>query len=249
VYREDKMRVKKRPFRPRKNPCKDPVKALLTPELQKCKSEKSPPALPFLLPKARIFLPFFQIPQPPTRVFAATHCLSTKCTHPENQSLTAGPGSSRADQVLFVDARHIHRQVDRAHRDWTPWQISFLANVVRLYRGQALDFTLGADEARAKIEETSGCGGGVSPSQKSGKKSATVIDCRHKDVPGLCHAATLKEIEAQGWSLNPGRYAGVAAGESVSDEEFKQQLETCPAADSRFSQRHEDSPHSTATNR
>ncbi len=42
----------------------------------------------------------------------------------------------------------------------------------------------------------------------------------------LCKAATLKEIEAQGWSLNPGRYVGVSAGEAVSDEDFKEQLET-----------------------
>ena len=45
-------------------------------------------------------------------------------------------------------------------------------------------------------------------------------------MAGLCKAATLKEIEAQGWSLNPGRYVGVAAGEVVSDEDFKAQLET-----------------------
>ena len=30
------------------------------------------------------------------------------------------------------------------------------------------------------------------------------------DVPGLCKVATIAEIEAQGWSLNPGRYVGVA---------------------------------------
>ena len=45
------------------------------------------------------------------------------------------------------------------------------------------------------------------------------------DVPGLCKAATLQEIEAQGWSLNPGRYVGVAKGEDLSDEDFKEQLE------------------------
>jgi len=48
----------------------------------------------------------------------------------------------------------------------------------------------------------------------------------YRDIPGLCKAFTLKEIEAQGWSLNPGRYVGVAAGEAVSDEDFKAQLET-----------------------
>ena len=116
--------------------------------------------------------------------------------------------SARTDSVLFIDARHIYRQVDRAHREWTPAQIGFLANLVRLYRGEALDFTLGGDEARAKLEEV------------FGKKP------KFADVPGLCRAATLKEIEAQGWSLNPGRYVGVAAGEAVSDEDFKEQLET-----------------------
>jgi type I restriction enzyme M protein len=29
----------------------------------------------------------------------------------------------------------------------------------------------------------------------------------------------------QGWSLNPGRYVGVAPGETVSDEDFKERLE------------------------
>jgi type I restriction enzyme M protein len=113
----------------------------------------------------------------------------------------------RADTVLFIDARHVYRQVDRAHRDWSPAQTSFLANIVRLYRGEALDFTLGGAEARAKIEEV------------FGKEPV------YADVAGLCRAATLKEIEAQGWSLNPGRYVGVAAGGEVSDEDFKEQLE------------------------
>lgn len=114
----------------------------------------------------------------------------------------------RADTVLFIDARHIYRQVDRAHRDWTPAQIGFIANLVRLYRGEAMDFTLGGDDAETKLKEVFG----TKP--------------KFADVPGLCRAATLKEIEAQGWSLNPGRYVGVAPGEVTSDEDFKEQLET-----------------------
>ncbi len=114
----------------------------------------------------------------------------------------------RADQVLFVDARHIYRQIDRAHRDWTEAQIGFLANLVRLYRGEEPDFTLGSEEAKAKLLEVFG------------------KETKYADVAGLCKAATLKEIEAQGWSLNPGRYVGVAPGEEVSDEDFKEQLET-----------------------
>ena len=37
--------------------------------------------------------------------------------------------------------------------------------------------------------------------------------------PGLCKVATLTEIEAQGWSLNPGRYVGVAE-RAADDFEF-----------------------------
>ena len=83
-----------------------------------------------------------------------------------------------------------------------------MANLVRLYRGEDLDLTLGGEETRAKLEEI------------FGNKP------KFADVPGLCRAATLKQIEAQGWSLNPGRYVGVAVGEAVSDEDFKDQLET-----------------------
>jgi len=117
-------------------------------------------------------------------------------------------GTPCADTILFIDARHIYRQIDRAHRDWADAQIGFIANIVRLYRNEAPDYTLGGEEAKAKLVEV------------FGKKPS------YSDIPGLCKAATLAEIEAQGWSLNPGRYVGVAVGEEVSDEDFKEKLET-----------------------
>jgi type I restriction enzyme M protein len=116
------------------------------------------------------------------------------------------PKSGRAESVLFIDARHIYRQIDRAHREWTSPQIGFIANLVRLYRGEQVDLTLGGEGAEAKLGEI------------FGKKPS------YLDVPGLCKAATVKEIEAQGWSLNPGRYVGVAPGEEISDEDFKEKL-------------------------
>ena len=49
-------------------------------------------------------------------------------------------------------------------------------------------------------------------------------DGQYADVAGLCKVATISEIEAQGWSLNPGRYVGVAA--RVEDDfDFKERLE------------------------
>ena len=138
---------------------------------------------------------------------------------------------NRADTVLFIDARHIFRQLDRAHREWTPAQIGFIANIVRLYRDEELDFTLGGEEAKATILEVFATqpstrpDGHPSPNgRRAGDEGAGKV--AYRDIAGLCKAATLKEIEAQSWSLNPGRYVGVAAGEAVSDEDFKEQLET-----------------------
>lgn len=120
--------------------------------------------------------------------------------------LDRGKPKARRDQVLFLDLRHLYRQIDRAHRDWTEAQIGFVANLVRLYRGEEIDLTYGGADASAKLREV------------FGKKP------KYADVPGLCKVASRAEIEAQGWSLNPGRYVGVAPGEEVSDEDFKAQF-------------------------
>jgi type I restriction enzyme M protein len=98
-------------------------------------------------------------------------------------------GTQREDRVLFIDARKIFRQIDRAHRDWQPEQIEFLANIARLYRGEPTETTAGSAELM----------------------SASFPDGIYADVPGLCAVARLEQIERQGWSLNPGRYVPVAA--------------------------------------
>ncbi len=110
--------------------------------------------------------------------------------------------TDRKDKILFIDARHIYRQLDRAHRDFSPEQIEFLANIVRLYRGEKPETAHGSNDL---IKEKFPKG-------------------KYVDVPGLCKVATIKEIESQGWSLNPGRYVGVADGEE-EDFDFKKRLE------------------------
>jgi type I restriction enzyme M protein len=125
-------------------------------------------------------------------------------------------GTDRADKVLFLDARHIFRQLDRAHRDFTRAQLEFLANVVRFYRGEDLEFEHGSEAKWAEVFESD---------SSSSLKTENFNLATYRDIPGLCKAATLQEIEAQGWSLNPGRYVGVAKGEDLSDEDFKEQLE------------------------
>ena len=111
--------------------------------------------------------------------------------------------------MLFIDARHIFRQMDRAHRKFSPKQIEFIANIARLYRGEKPEFVAGDDEEYP----------GTDPDLKD-----NFPKLKYADVPGLCKVATLKEIEAQGWSLNPGRYVGVAE-KGADDFVFAEKLE------------------------
>ena len=117
--------------------------------------------------------------------------------------LDRGKGKTpRKDKVLFIDARHIFRQIDRAHRDFTPEQLEFLANIVRLYRGDKVETAAGS---QAMLKER-------------------FPDWKYVDIAGLCKVTTLAHIEAQGWSLNPSRYVGFAE-RAPDDFDFIEKLE------------------------
>jgi type I restriction enzyme M protein len=110
---------------------------------------------------------------------------------------------ARGEKVLFVDARHLYRQVTRANRAFDPDHIEFLGNIVRLWRGEEVETEAGS---RPRMSEAFPKG-------------------RYRDVPGLCKVATREEIKAQDWSLNPGRYVGVVPGHGHDGEEFREKLE------------------------
>ena len=105
-------------------------------------------------------------------------------------------------KVLFIDARQVFRQIDRAHRDWTEAQIGFISAIVRLFRGETVGDVLGGTEAQAKLREVFGDG------------------MAYRDVPGLCYAAKIDEIEKQGWSLSAGRYVGTMETEIMDEGDF-----------------------------
>ncbi|WP_222564416.1 type I restriction-modification system subunit M [Novilysobacter antarcticus] len=108
--------------------------------------------------------------------------------------LDKGKPKARKDRVLFLDARPFFKQVTRSVREFTPQHLEFISNVVRLYRAEAPEFELDSSELlKKRFPERS-----------------------YEDVAGLCKAATLAEIEAKNWSLNPGRYVGI--GERMPDE-------------------------------
>ncbi len=121
-------------------------------------------------------------------------------------------GKADQERVLFLDARGLYKQIDRAHREFTPEQLGLLASIVRLRRGEDLNgfvFERGNyDLPAAQLDALEGM----------------FAARQYADVPGLCSLATLAEIEAQGWSLNPGRYVGVADRGPV-DFDFAERLE------------------------
>jgi type I restriction enzyme M protein len=118
-------------------------------------------------------------------------------------------GTEREGRVLFLDARQLFTQIDRAHREFTPEQIGLLAGIVRLYRGESLN---GFEFERASYNL---------PEPQLAALEAMFTECQYRDIAGLCKVAPKFEIEAQGWSINPGRYVGVAeqASESVDFNE------------------------------
>ncbi len=95
--------------------------------------------------------------------------------------------TTRKDRILFIDAREIFTQVDRAHREFAAEQIEKIAGIVRSYR------------------------------EEEGSE-------HYEDIKGLCKVSTLEEVREQGYSLNPGRYVGVAEN-TEEDFDFIERLQ------------------------
>ena len=75
----------------------------------------------------------------------------------------------------------------RAIRDFTSEQLSFVANIVRLYRGETIDNTYLENHP----DEDNAGDWDIEKHFTNG----------YKDIAGLCKIATIAEIEEQGWSL------------------------------------------------
>ena len=105
--------------------------------------------------------------------------------------------TERENKVLFIDARNIFRQVDRAHREFTSAQIEFLANIVNLYRGEEPEFQHGSEQLF--------------------KDKGMAIE-KYQNCAGLCRVATYEDIKRADWSLNPGRYVGMKEAETENTD-------------------------------
>lgn len=124
---------------------------------------------------------------------------------------------TQKDEILFVDARNIFTQVDRAHRKFSDEQIKNLGIITRLYEGDSEAFWQLVDEYK-----------------KAGKQEEVDWllerwpEGKYRDVIGLCKVAKITGedgIEDNDWSLNAGRYVGVVIeDDGMTSEEFRQEM-------------------------
>ena len=144
------------------------------------------------------------------------------------------PHTERKDEILFIDARSVFTQVDRAHRKFSDEQIKNLGIISRLYEGNISAFSALVDEYNAAKASA--------PEEAEDKETKTKAywqaqldwlterfpEGKYCDVIGLCKAATLEGedgIKDQDYSLNAGRYVGVVIeDDGMTEEEFKEKI-------------------------
>lgn len=144
------------------------------------------------------------------------------------------PQTDKKDTILFVDARNVFTQVDRAHRKFSDEQIKNLGIIIKLYNGDTQAFADLIDEYKTEHANA--------PETAENKETKTkeywqsqidwllerFPDGEYRDVIGLCKAAPLKGedgIEDQDYSLNAGRYVGVVIeDDGMTEEEFKAEM-------------------------
>lgn len=144
------------------------------------------------------------------------------------------PNTDKKDEILFIDARNVFTQVDRAHRKFSDEQIKNLGIISRLYEGdnQAFKDLIAEYKELAKSAPESSDDKEV----KTRAYYQAQIDWlmerfpkgEYQDVIGLCKVAKLEGedgIKDQDYSLNPGRYVGVVIeDDGMTEEEFKEKM-------------------------
>lgn len=142
--------------------------------------------------------------------------------------------TDKKDEILFVDARNVFTQVDRAHRKFNDEQIKNLGIITRLYDGDTETFTNLINEYKQAMVDA--------PEEAEDKDTKTKkyyqsqIDWllerfpngEYQDVIGLCKVAKLEGEDGiidQDYSLNAGRYVGVVIkDDGMTEEEFKETI-------------------------
>ena len=152
----------------------------------------------------------------------------------------------KKDEILFIDARNIFTQIDRAHRKFSDEQIRNLGVITRLHEGKTEEFEALLADYRTKLAEA--------PEMSEDKDimlnsywqfnidwlTECFLEGKYRDVIGLCKVATIVKIYDdkgkfvgyqddsigdQDFSLNPGCYVGVVIEDNgLTRDEFKQRM-------------------------
>ena len=154
--------------------------------------------------------------------------------------------TDKKDEILFIDARNVFTQVDRAHRKFSDEQIKNLGIITKLYNGDEQAFVNLIEEYKANLEKAPE----VSDDKDIMPKSywQTQIDWlnerfpkgKYQDVIGLCKVAKLDGEDGiidQDYSLNAGRYVGVVIeDDGMTAEEFKAEMLSLNAEFEKFNE-------------
>lgn len=142
--------------------------------------------------------------------------------------------TARKDEILFIDARNIFTQVDRAHRKFSDEQIKNLGLITKLYDGDTEAYNYLLKEYNDKLNEAPEKSDAEEVKNKAYWQEQIdwiqerFPEGKYQDVIGLCKAAKLNEedgIIEQDYSLNAGRYVGVVIeDDGMTEEEFKETI-------------------------
>ena len=132
----------------------------------------------------------------------------------------------RKDEILFIDARNVFTQVDRAHRKFSEEQIKNLGIISRLYEGDSDSFWALVEEYKAAGKQA-----------EADWLLERWPEGKYQDVIGLCKVAKLEGEDGiidQDYSLNAGRYVGVVIeDDGMTEREF---ADTMRGLNTEFSQ-------------
>ena len=149
------------------------------------------------------------------------------------------PNTDKKNEILFIDARNVFTQVDRAHRKFSDEQIKNLGVITKLYHGDTQALVDLIDEYKAELANA--------PESSDDKEILTKAywqsqidwlterfpDGVYADVIGLCKAAPMDGEDGiidQDYSLNAGRYVGVVIeDDGLTQEEFKEEMNSLNA--------------------
>ena len=126
--------------------------------------------------------------------------------------------TEKKDEILFIDARNIFTQIDRAHRKFSDEQIKNLGIITSLYNGDTQAFQDLIAEYKANGQQ-----------DQIDWLMERFPEGKYQDVIGLCKVAKLEGedgIKDQDYSLNAGRYVGVVIeDDGMTADEFKAEMQ------------------------